>query len=186
MKTLRQFREEVTLKKNKWGLIISDADKHQWGKELMDLVNNAYMHTSLGSFVKDMYAVKGSEWIALDWDKDPDLDCTVFFRKNRANETWKGFKVQGIGHDGSPESKSKIMNRLVLSLKKPGYWIESSDAMARALAKRGAEPVTDEELCKAIFPGTNLKMLDKSTGLYQRQANGHTIKEIIYGNPKPN
>lgn len=175
---------ELSLKKNKWGLIVTDSDKHEWAQELIALVDNAYKHTSLGSFVKDLYAVKGSEWIALDWDKDPDADCAVFFRKNRSNETWSGFKVQGIGHDGSPESKTRIMSRLVLSLNKPGYWIESSDAMARALAKRGATPVTDEALCRAIFPGTDLKMIDKKTGLYERKAGGHIIKEIIYGKPK--
>jgi len=174
---------EADLKKNKWSLIISDADKDAWGKELIELVNNAYMHTSLGSFVQDLYAVKNSEWSALDWDNDPDIDCTVFFRGPRANETWKGYKVQGLGHDGNPESKQKVIDKLVASLSRNGVWVESSDALAKTLAKRGAVPVTDEKLCRAIFPGTNLKMLDKNTGLYQRRAGDRVINEIIYGKP---
>jgi hypothetical protein len=76
------------------------------------LVDNAYRATSLGSFVQNASQVAASDWVALDWDPQPDLDCTVFYRKARPNESWTGYKIQGIGHDGKQESKQKVIQRV--------------------------------------------------------------------------
>lgn len=170
------------VQKNKWTLLVSDRDKHYWSKDLIDLVDNAYKHTSLGSFVNSAMDVASSDWVAQDWDQDPEMDCTVFYRKARPDESWSGHKIQGIGHDGRPESKQKVINRVKVLLGKTGWWIESSDAMARTLGKLGMQPLTDEATAQAIFPNTNLKMIDNN-GTYQRNIGGGVAQEAIYGNP---
>lgn len=170
------------VKKNRWALIVSDPEKHQWSDNLIELVNNAYQNTSLGSFVQNAGQVAASDWVALDWDPQPDLDCTVFYRKARPNEHWSGYKIQGIGHDGKPESKQKVIARVKALLTKPGTWIESSDAMARTLGNLGLQPVTDEQVLNTLFPSSNLTMLDQS-GNYQRDVGGTRIREQVFGNP---
>lgn len=173
------------VQKNKWTLLVSDRDKQYWSKDLIDLVDTAYKHTNLGSFVQSSKDVAASEWVAQDWDHDPDMDCTVFYRKARPGETWSGYKIQGIGHDGKPESKQKVINRVKVLLGKQGWWIESSDAMARTLGKLGVPAVTDEATAQAIFPNTNLHMIDDN-GQYERRVGSETARETIYGNPVVN
>jgi len=175
-----QARDELV--KNRWALIVSDPEKHTWAPNLIDLVKNAYQNTSLGSFVNSAKEVAASDWVALDWDPQPDLDCTVFYRKARPNESWTGYKIQGIGHDGKSESKQKVIGRVKALLTKPGTWIESSDAMARTLGKLGMQPVTDEQTLNTLFPGSNLKMLDQN-GNYERDAGSSRIREQVFGNP---
>jgi hypothetical protein len=170
------------LTKNRWALFVSDPEKHQWSDNLIQLVKNAYQNTSLGSFVNNASQVASSDWVALDWDPQPDLDCTVFYRRARPNENWSGYKIQGIGHDGKPESKQKVIARVKNLLSKPGTWIESSDAMARTLGKLGLQPVTDERVLNALFPNTNLTLLDNN-GNYERDAGGTKIREQVFGNP---
>lgn len=173
------------VQKNKWTLLVSDRDKQYWSKDLIDLVDNAYSHTNLGSFVQSSKDVAASDWVAQDWDQDPDMDCTVFYRSARPGETWSGYKIQGIGHDGKPESKQKVINRVKVLLGKQGWWIESSDAMARTLGKLGVPAVTDEATAQAIFPNTNLHMIDDN-GQYERQVGSSVARETIYGNPVVN
>ena len=170
------------LVKNRWALFVTDPEKHTWAPNLIDLVANAYNNTSLGSFVQNASQVAASDWVALDWDPQPDLDCTVFYRKARSNEHWNGYKIQGIGHDGKPESKQKVIARVKALLSKPGVWIESSDAMARTLGKQGLKPVTDEQLLNQLFPGTDLELIDNQ-GTYRRNAGGTVITEQVFGNP---
>lgn len=172
--------EEV--KKNRWSLLVADQDKHEWADNLIDLVTNAYNSTSLGSFVQNASQVAASDWVALDWDPQPDLDCTVFYRRARPDETWSGHKIQGIGHDGKAESKQRVIKRTKALLNRTGVWIESSDAMARTLGKNGLDPVTDEQLLQRLFPGTNLRMIDNQ-GRYERDAGGTRIREQVFGKP---
>jgi hypothetical protein len=167
--------------KNRWSLIVTDSDKSTWANELVDLVQNAYRHTNLGSFVQNAAQVSASDWVALDWDPDPELDCTVFYRSARPNEAWTGYKIQGIGHDGQAESKQRVLARVKNLLGKPGTWIESSDSLARTLGRLGLEPVTDLKVLNKLFPNTNLRMVsDKS---YERDAGGRRIREQVFGNP---
>lgn len=179
-KLKESVQEDV--KKNRWSLLVADPEKHQWSDNLIQLVNNAYQNTSLGSFVQNASQVAASDWVALDWDPQPDLDCTVFYRKARPNENWTGYKIQGIGHDGKTESKQKVIQRVKALLTKPGVWIESSDAMARTLGKLGLQPVTDEQTLQQLFPGSTITILDKN-GTYERDAGGTKIREQVYGNP---
>lgn len=174
--------EDREIVKNRWALLVSTPDKDQWADNLADLVHNAYQHTSLGSFVQNAAQVNASDWVALDWDPEPDLDCTVFYRGPRAKESWTGHKIQGIGHDGKPESKQKVIQRTKALLTKPGNWIESSDAMARTLGKAGLQPVTDTETLQALFPDTDLQVLDRN-GTYERTAGNARIREQVFGIP---
>lgn len=169
--------------KNRWQLLVTSNEKHEWADNLIDLVNNAYKNTNLGSFVQDSSQVAASDWVALDWDPQPDLDCTVFYRRARPDEHWTGYKIQGIGHDGKIESKQRVISRVKNLLSKPGTWIESSDAMARTLGKLGLKPVTDEQTLNTLFPNTNLTLLDDN-GNYQRNAGGTKIREQVFGNPQ--
>ena len=176
------LEEDNTFSKNRWALIVTDNDKNNWSDNLIDLVHNAYRNTNLGSFVQNSHQVRASDWVAVDWDSDPELDCTVFYRKSRGNEAWSGYKIQGIGHDGQSDSKQKVLARVKNLLSKPGTWIESSDALARTLGKLGLQPVTDEQILNRLFPDSNLRMIDRN-GTYERDAGGRRIKEQVFGQP---
>lgn len=173
---------EVSLPKNLWELVVSNADKQELGDNLIDLVNNAYGSTAHGSFVTSIKDVIPSDWNVIDWDADPDVDACVFYRGPRANEHWVGYKIQGIGHDGQKQSKDRVINKVTQLLNKPGFWIESSDAM-RATLKRLPVPMVDSEhLLKFLFNDPNLKMVDHGT--YQRKLHTGMAIETVFGNPR--
>jgi hypothetical protein len=175
--------KDFTPVKNRWELLVTDADKHEWADNLIDLVSTAYKHTNLGSFVNSLSDVERSDWLVLDWDKDDDKDCAIFYRAARPGETWSGHKIQGIGHDGQRESKVRALQRVKNLLTRKGWWIESSDAMAQTLGHLGLPPVVDQHILKRLFPNSNLIMID-SHGKYQRLAGyNNTIREVVYGHP---
>lgn len=173
---------EFTLPKNKWEIIISNADKEDVGDDLVGLVQQAYNNTPDGSFVNSIRDVIPSDWNVIDWDSDPDVDATVFFRKNRPGESWTGYKIQGIGHDGTRTSKDKALGKIQELLNKQGWWIESSDAMRAVLLKYNAPIISDESFLKQLFNDNNLHMIDRNT--YRRRlATGKIISETVFGNP---
>jgi hypothetical protein len=172
---------EFQLTKNQWELFISNADKEEAGSDLIGLVQNAYGGTSQGSFVNSMKDVIPSDWNVIDWDHDPDVDAAVFYRKNRAGESWSGHKIQGLGHDGTRTSKDKAIGKVQALLSKPGVWIESSDAMRSILKKYNVQAVTDVELLRSLFNDPNLEMVDADT--YTRTIGSGQITETVFGNP---
>jgi hypothetical protein len=171
--------KEIT--KNHWTLLVNDSEKHLWSEDLMNLVKNAYQHTNLGSFINSASEVQSSDWVALDWDSEPDIDCTVFYRRPRQGEQWAGYKIQGIGHDGNKESKQRVIARVKNLLSKKGVWIESSDALSRTLGRLGLQPVTDESVLHTLFPGSELQILNN--GEYRRKAGGRWVTEQVFGIP---
>ena len=173
---------EFVLPKNSWELLISSADKEEVGPELVNLVKHAYSSTPQGSFVNSIKDVIPSDWKIVDWDKDPDVDATVFYRANRTGENWTGYKIQGLGHDGQRQSKDKALDQIKILLNRPGWWMESSDAMEHLLKKVGLTPVSDERFLKALFNDPNLKMADEDSYVRQLQG-GQTIRETVFGNP---
>lgn len=174
--------EKVNLAKDQWTLLISTADKHELGGELVDLVQHAYTKTPMGSFVKSIKDVVPSDWKVIDWDQDPDVDACVFYRSARPGESWQGFKIQGIGHDGQQSSKKKAIEELVMLLNKTGYWIESSDAMRATLRKFSAPAVKDINTLQALFNDPKLTMVDEMT--YRRRLqSGQAIIETVFGKP---
>lgn len=177
-----EFVTEADLSKNSWELIVSSADKHELGDNLIDLVQQAYSNTPQGSFVNSLKDVIPSDWEVLDWDRDPGVDSTVFFRAARSGETWRGFKIQGIGHDGQSASKQQAIGKVKQMLQRTGWWIESSDAM-RHILSRELEPVTDVALLRRLFNDDDLTMVDHMTYI-RRLPTGQQIKETVFGNPQ--
>lgn len=178
-----EFLFEFELPKNKWELIISNNDKQELGTDLVSLVRQAYSNTPQGSFVNSIKDVIPSDWNVIDWDQDPDVDSCVFYRKNRNGEAWQGYKIQGLGHDGTRTSKDKAINKIQQLLSKPGVWVESSDAMRHVLKKLNVPAVTDEKFLQQLFKDPNLKMIDDDT--YVRVlADGTKVTETVFGTPK--
>lgn len=174
---------EFDLPKNQWELVISNGDKEELGTDLVSLVRQAYSNTPQGSFVNSIKDVIPSDWNVIDWDQDPDVDATVFYRSNRGGENWQGYKIQGLGHDGTRTSKDKALNKIQQLLRKPGVWLESSDAMRAVLKKLNVPAVTDERLLQRLFNDPNLRMIDTDT--YERiLPTGQKVTETIFGNPK--
>jgi hypothetical protein len=174
------IREEISkYPKGKW--VKPKIDKS--GEELIDLVKTAYKKTSEGSFINSVGDLAPSEWIAKDFNEDPKLDITIFYRKPRANETWSGFKIQGIGHNGSSEAKEKVLQKIEELLNTSGYWVEASDAFEHVLYKMGVSYIKDEKFAQKMFPNTDLKMTGNK-GQYIRNLSNKKIKETIFGKPK--
>jgi hypothetical protein len=173
---------ELDLPKNQWVIDISNADKHEVSDDLVGLVQVAYSNTPQGSFVNSLKDVIPSDWNVIDWDHDPDVDACVFYRRNRAGEPWHGFKIQGIGHDGSRTSKDKAINKIQQMLTKPGVWLESSDAMRHILKKLSIPAVEDLKTLQALFNDPFLEMVDNDT--YDRRLpGGKVVRETVFGNP---
>ena len=180
---LRELLLEFELPKNAWELVVSNADKQELGSDLVGLVQQAYSSTPQGSFVNSIQDVIPSDWNVIDWDQDPDVDATVFYRKNRGGENWIGYKIQGLGHDGTRASKDKAIAKVQEMLNKSGVWIESSDAMRHLLKKLNTPAITDEQFLQKLFNDANLKMTDQDT--YKRQLpEGGTVTETVFGNPR--
>ena len=178
--------ETYKIQKYNWSLLVTTTAKTKLSSNLISLVQSAYAKTPQGSFVNTLKDVVSSNWVAYDWDKDPDADSVLFFRLARANEPWKGYKIQGIGHDTQRTSIDKVLVKVKNQLKKPGWWIEASDAMEHILYKDNSVPViTDESIATQIFPNTNLSMLGLSNapGRYSRKAGSSVIKETTFGKP---
>lgn len=169
---------EAKLAKNKWQKLLPH-DHDEYHRDLIAVVDKAYGHTTLGSFVKSLMDVKGSDWEVLSQDGD-EIHDTIFFRKARANETWIGHKIQGIGHDGTREGKNIVLKKLEDQLKISGWWIEASDAMARALIRRDVQPIRDEAILRTIFPSI-VEIHDD--GSYTRLVNGARHIEYVFGMP---
>ena len=146
------------------------------------MVQTAYAGTAQGSFVNNLSNLLPSDWAVLDFDEDPDVDSAVFYRGPRANEHWTGYKIQGLGHDGSRASKDHALARILQMLSQQGWWIESSGALRGVLAKKGANIVSDPQLLQTLFPNSNLSMIDDSTYTRTLQ-DGNTITETVFGNP---
>lgn len=172
---------EKEIPKNTWALLLTSKDKAEHSSDLIDVVGTAYKHTTLGSFVKSVGDVSSSEWMVMDYDKDPDVDIAIFYRKPRSDEKWTGFKIQGIGHDGTKEAKERLMKKVVGLVNGKNFWIEASDAMARALEKLGANKETSQENLKSLFSG--IKEF-KEDGSYVRGIDGKDSHETVYGKIK--
>lgn len=178
----KEFIIEFELPKNKWELVVSNDDKQELGTDLVSLVRQAYSNTPQGSFVNSIKDVIPSDWNVIDWDEDPEVDSCVFYRTNRPGESWRGYKLQGIGHDGARISKDKAIAKMQELLHKPGVWVEASDAMRHILTKLSVPAVTDEQFLQQLFNDPNLRMINDNT--YVRSLSGNNkISETVFGNP---
>ena len=169
--------------KMRWELITSNPEKKINGKRLIDIVKNAYKTTKLGSMVKTMKDVLKSYWYVININSDKDIDACLFYRKHRKEENWKGFKIQGLGHDGDHKSKKLIIKKLVDILNnQKGYWCEASDILESILNAKGVKKITDEKTLKRLFPNSKIVLL--KDGQYKRTLNdGQWITETVFGDP---
>ena len=173
---------ERELPKNSWEALTANPDKQEFGQELVNLVQHAYQNTELGSHVNGMGDVVPSDWLVLDWDKNPDVDSLLFYRVNRPGETWTGNKIQGLGHDGQRGSKKKAIQKLQQVLNQEGWWIEASDALRATLRNVNAPIVTDVEFLRKLFNDENLTKMDPVT-YSRRLKDNRVIIESVFGNP---
>ena len=174
---LREFQ----IPKNTWHLVVNDTDKTELGPDLVNLVQRAYSSTLKGSFVNSVKDVLPSDWQVFDWDEDPGVDVAIFYRQARANEPWTGYKVQGIGHDGKPQSKQKAIAQVTKLVSQSGWWMESSSAMRLAMKGMNAPACVDDRILSKLFPGSFIRMIDHET--YIRKIDGLVMQETVFGNP---
>lgn len=170
-------------KKGVWLTLLSRGAKEELVDELIKVVNTAYATTTHGSFIKTLNDVVASDWQALDWDEDPEVDVAIFWRNPRSGDSWTGKKLQGVGHDGQRKSKDILIVKMKELLRQPGWWSESGGAVRKIFLRDGDVPVVkDVNLIKALFPNTNVQMIDEHT--YTRELpNGQVITESVFGNP---
>ena len=169
----------MEIPKNKW----MDVPTDEYGGDLVRIVQTAYKKAPMGSFINTKSDLVGSDWHSIDIDSDPDIDATIFYRKARGGESWSGYKIQGIGHDGSRKAIDKVLKKLKSQLGKRGWWIEASDAIEHIMYKLGVRYIEDEVEAQKVFPNTDLKMTG-NRGQYTRKAGSKTVRETIFGYPK--
>ncbi|HET8688412.1 MAG TPA: hypothetical protein VFM18_17515 [Methanosarcina sp.] len=162
-----------------WKLITSPSDKNKISDRLIDLVGHAYANTDKGSFVKSSGDVLKSDWFVLE--RNGTIIAAIFYRGPRGNEPWVGQKMQGLGHDGSTESKLAIQHKRLNLLSRRGWWIESSGASSRVLFKGGAPYVTDIQFLRRLFNDPHLRRVDNTT--YVRRIPAGEIVETVFGYP---
>ena len=172
--------ESILKRKGEWTLLSSSGEAMEIYKTLMDLVNNAYQNTKLGSFLKYRSDVgKSQYWEIIDVDDDPEPDVCVFGRKPGSNEKWSGIKLQGLGHDGQRISKDSAIEKMVSLLNKGGFWIEASDAVESILRKKGVRICKEDEVSKAFPNGIDEYNPD---GSYLRTLlDGKQVQETSFG-----
>ena len=179
---IAEIINELKLPKNKWETLISTADKEEAGHDLIGLVQSAYAKTTDGSFINQLHDIIPSDWAVIDWDDEPDVDACVFYRRNRPGENWIGYKIQGLGHDGTRTSKDKAINKIQQMLAKPGVWVESSDAMRRVLKGLNVASINDVEFLRKLFDDDSLEMVDNDT-YHRKLSSNKVITETVFGNP---
>ena len=167
------------LPKDKW-VDIAPNEKAEYAKDIFDLINTAYAPIGGNLNYKSEADVLGSEadadYEVVNIDDDPEPDALSAYKN-----TSSGKKLTAIGHDGSPEAKSKIINHEASLLKQPGYYLEVSGKLKDILLAKGAPVVTDVDLIQKVLKGKNIEMNDDGT--YQRVIGGEKHTKTLLGNP---
>jgi len=167
------------LPKNQW-IDLSDKEKEEYASDIFTLINTAYAPIGGNINYKSASDVLGAEadadYEVINLDDDPRPDAVSAYKKQPA-----GNKLAAIGHDGSPEAKSKIINHYADLLKKKGYYLEVSGKLKDILLAKGAPVVTDPEIIKKVLKGKELKMNDDGT--YERYLAGELRTKTLIGNP---
>jgi hypothetical protein len=167
------------LPKNQW-IDLSDKEKEEYASDIFTLINTAYAPIGGNINYKSAADVLGAEadadYEVINLDDDPRPDAVNAFKKLPA-----GNKLAAIGHDGSSEAKSKIINHYADLLKKKGYYLEVSGKLKDILLSKGAPIVTDPELIKRVLKGKTIELNDDGT--YQRFLGGVKHTKTLLGNP---
>jgi len=165
--------------RGKW-VDLSDKEKEEYASDIFNLINTAYAPIGGNINYKSAADVLGSEadadYEVINIDDDPEPDALSAYKKQPA-----GNKLAAIGHDGSPEAKSKVINHYADLLKKKGYYLEVSGKLKDILLAKGAPVVTDPELIKKVLKGKTIELNDDGT--YQRFIGGEKHTKTLLGNP---
>lgn len=166
------------LPKDKWVDIAPD-EKAEYAKDIFDLINTAYAPIGGNLNYKSAADVLGSEadadYEVVNIDDDPEPDALISYKDKDA-----GKKLTALGHDGSPEAKSKSLNRMATLLKQPRYYLEVSGKLQDILLAKGAPVVKDKELIQKVLKGKELEF--NEDGTYQRYIGGKKHTKTLLGN----
>ena len=166
--------------KNKWVYLTQD-EKEEFAIELFNLIDNAYAsiggHPNYKSPSDVMGAERGSDYMVIDLDDDPEFDAVKVSKKRTA-----GNKSVAMGHDGTKPAKSAAVNITALLLKQPGHFVEVSGVLKDILKAKGAPIVTDEDIIRKVLKGKEIELNDD--GSYQREIGGKVFTKMLMGKPK--
>ena len=171
------LQEEFPL--NKW-VDLSDKEKEEYASDIFNLINTAYAPIGGNVNYKSEADVLGAEadadYEVINIDDDPEPDALSAYKN-----TSSGKKITAIGHDGSPEAKTKVINHEASLLKQPGYYLEVSGKLKDILLAKGAPVVTDVDLIQKVLKGKILEF--NEDGTYKRFIGGEPHTKTLLGNP---
>ncbi len=167
--------------KYKW-YTLNKTNKKQIKNNLFSLVNLAYDdiggHVRISSPEKVQQDDELDFWMAMDNNNDPYATVVIFGKK-----TQYGVKISGIGHNRTLQSKIDLFNQLSNILKNKGYYLESSHNPAQNLLFKNTPFVKNINAIRKIFNSPEARYIDSQNMWYEREVNGITVKEILFGNP---
>ena len=167
------------LPKDQW-VDLDKQETEEYAGDIFDLIDTAYASIGGNLNYKSAADVTGAEGDAdyevINIDDDPEPDAVNTYKKKSA-----GNKLVAIGHDGSSEAKSKIINHYADLLKQPGYYLEVSGKLQDILLAKGAPVVKDKELIQKVLKGKELEF--NEDGTYQRYIGGKKHTKTLLGNP---
>jgi hypothetical protein len=167
------------LPKGQWVDLSSD-EKVEYAKDIFDLINTAYVPIGGNINYKSAADVLGAEsdadYEVVNIDDDPEPDALSASKK-----TPSGNKLTAIGHDGSPQAKSKTINHYASLLKQKGYYLEVSGKLKDILLAKGAPVVKDKDLIQKVLKGKKLEF--NEDGTYQRFIGGEKHTKTLLGKP---
>jgi hypothetical protein len=168
------------LEKNKWH-VASDLEVEQYKNEILNLIQNAYKsiggHSNFKSSIDVTSGKGGDEYEIIDLDNDSDIDAVTSVKIKPA-----GKKFVAIGHDGSKEAKSSVVNRQAEFLKKLGWYVEVSDKIKDILLAKGVKPVEDEATVRKVL--SDKEIIWNGDGTYTRKIDGEMYTKMLLGRPK--
>ena len=132
---------------------------------------------------------KHDNWLAMDWDEDPQPDVLRVGRSKPA-----GTKMTAAGHDGQGKSKGHYIRKTIELLNSPGHYAEMSKRIADIMIEDGV-PYVDNPAAvrKALGFGKPIEWLGdhpegkhpEYKGWYRRSVGGHAGElKIMLGAPK--
>ena len=132
---------------------------------------------------------KHDNWLAMDWDEDPEPDVLRVGRNKPA-----GTKMTAAGHDGQSKSKGHYIRKTIELLNMSGFYAEMSKRIADIMIEDGV-PYVDNPAAvrKTLGSGKPIEWLGthpegkhpEYKGWYRRTVGGHQGElKIMLGTPK--
>jgi hypothetical protein len=167
------------LPKGKW-VDLNKKETEEYSDDIFDLINTAYASVGGNLNYKSPNDVTGAEGDAnyevINIDSDPKPDAVLVSKRKEA-----GNKLAAMGHDGTPDAKTKSLNKQVNMLSKPGNYVEVSDRIKDILLSKGVPVVTDKETIEKVMAGKAIDIQDD--GSYTRYIGDKKTQKILLGRP---